>query len=312
MSWIGPFYFLDCSDHGARVSLPITTKSANEGEKNLNAAEYWSERLGLDLRMPNNSNNYSNSPEFKHEEYDLDPEVAHNAIVKMEKKVTQSVDVACPHCDEHISIEAPFEDEYVCPHCNLDFELDSEHLPKSSGNFDWYSSHREPLLEAITNHTVTEDYQVLEEKKGSRGLTAIGNIFSTLMGLIWGIGFTIFSGLFLLMLPLSLSSDSEVPIIMALIMSIIGLLTIIPCLKFLGEIIMDFINPEAHERYTRTQYFDPISKYTAWIEFIRTSSKGRSSSLFVISEAILSDSHTLNSYHVYHSSDSGHGGGGGG
>ena len=80
MSWIGPFYFLDCSNRGARVSLPITTKSANEGEKNLNAAEYWSERLGLDLRMPNNSNNYSNSPEFKHEEYDLDPEVVHNAI----------------------------------------------------------------------------------------------------------------------------------------------------------------------------------------------------------------------------------------
>ena len=75
---------------------------------------------------------------------------------------------------------------------------------------------------------------------------------------------------------------------------------------------MDFINPEPHERYTRTQYFDPVSKYTAWIEFIKSSSKGRSGSLFVISEAILSDSHKLKSYYVYYSNDSGHGGGGGG
>ena len=82
-------------------------------------------------------------------------------------------------------------------------------------------------------------------------------------------------------------------------------------MKLVGEIISDFFNPEAHERYTRTQYFDPIGKYTAWIEFIKSSAKGRSGSMFVISEAVLSDSHVLKSYHIYVSDDSGHGGGGG-
>ena len=83
-------------------------------------------------------------------------------------------------------------------------------------------------------------------------------------------------------------------------------------MKLVGEIISDFFNPEAHERYTRTQYFDPIGKYTAWIEFIKSSAKGRRGSMFVISEAVLSDSHVLKSYHIYVSDDSGHGGGGGG
>lgn len=311
MPWTGPYYFLDCGNRDARVSLPRKTKFRFEGENNLNAAEYWSKRLGLNLRMPKDKFR-SVEPDFKHEEYDLDPEAAHNAIVKMEKKVTQSVDVVCPHCDEHLSIESPFEDEYICPHCDVDFAFDSDHLPKSSANFDWYSSHREPLLQAITNQTVSEDYQVLDEQKGSRGVSPLGNIFGTFSSLIFGLGFTLFSGLFLLMFPISLSPDSDVPLPMALIMSIIGLFTIIPCLKFVGEIITDFFNPEPHERYTRTQYFDPIGKYTAWIEFIKSSAKGRSGSLFVISEAILSDSHTLKFYYVYYSDDSGGGGGGGG
>lgn len=311
MPWSGPYYFLDCGSSDARVSLPVAKKFVNRRKKNLNAADYWSHKLGLKLVMPDDTNDHSGPPRFQHTNY-VDPEVAHDKIVKVKNEITQSVDVACPHCDEHLSIEVPFEDEYVCPHCDLDFEFDSDHLPKSFGNVDWYSSHRETLLGAITNHTVSEDYQILQEKKGSRGLTAVGNIFSTLMGIIWGLGFTFFSGLFLLMLPLSLSSDSEVPIIMALIMSIIGILTIIPCLKFVGEIITDFFKPEAHEKYTLTQYFDPVRKYTAWVEFIRSSTKGRRGSLFVISEAVLSDSHTLKSYHIYHSNDSGHGGGGGG
>ncbi len=310
MPWIGPYYFLDCGDSDARVSLPRKTKFHFDGEKNLNAAEYWSKRLGLNLSMPKDKFR-SVEPDFKHEEYDLDPEVAHNIIVKMKKKVTQSVDVVCPHCDEHLSIESPFEDEYICPHCEIDFAFDSDNLPKPSANFDWYSSHRESLLVAITNQTVSEDYQVLDKQKGSRGVSPLGNIFGTLSGLIFGLGFTLFSVLFLLMLPLSFSPESDVPLLMALIMSIIGLFTIKPCVKFVGEIISDFFNPEAHERYIRTQYFDPIGKYTAWIEFIKSSAKGRSGSLFVISEATLSDSHKLKFYYVYYSDDSGGGGGGG-
>ena len=310
MPWTGPYYFLDCGNRDARVSLPRTTKFRFGGVDNLNAAEYWSKRLGLNLRMPKDKFR-SVEPEFKHEEYDLDPEAAHNIIVKMEKKVTQSVDVVCPHCDEHLSIESPFEDEYICPHCEIDFAFDSDNLPKPSANFDWYSSHRESLLVAITNQTVSEDYQVLDKQKGSRGVSPLGNIFGTLSGLIFGLGFTLFSVLFLLMLPLSFSPESDVPLLMALIMSIIGLFTIKPCVKFVGEIISDFFNPEAHERYIRTQYFDPIGKYTAWIEFIKSSAKGRSGSLFVISEATLSDSHKLKFYYVYYSDDSGGGGGGG-
>ena len=312
MGWEGPFYFLECGNREARVSLPTKKKFSNRGERKLNAAEYWSKRLGLNLSMPDDTNDYSNPPQFQHKKYDLDPEVTHNKIVKVEKEITQSVDVACPHCDEHLLIEAPFENEYVCPHCDQDFAFDSNQSPKSSGNVDWFSNHREPLLEAITNHTVSEDYQVLDEQKGSRGVSPLGNIFGTFSGLIFGLGFTLFSVLFLLMLPLSLSPDSDVPLPLALIMSIIGLFTIIPCLKLVGEIITDFFNPEPHEGYTRTQYFDPIRKYTAWIEFIKSSAKGRSGSMFVISEAVLSDSHVLKSYHIYVSDDSGHGGGGGG
>ena len=309
MGWEGPYYFLECGNRNARVSLPKTKKFSNRREKKLNAAEYWSKILGLDLSMPDNTNDYSNPPHFQHTNY-ADPEVIHNKIVNVEKEITQSVDVACPHCDEHLLIEVPFKDEYVCPHCGGDFAFDTNQSPKSSGNVDWYSSHRETLLEAITNHTLSRNYVVLEEQKKSRGISAIDNIIVTFFGFILSLVLTLFSGAFLLMFPLSLSPDSEVPIIMALIMSIIGILTIIPCLKFVREIITGFFKPETHEKYTLTQYFDPVRKYIAWVELINSSTEGRSGSLFVISEAVLSDSHLLKSYYVYISHDTGTGGGG--
>ena len=312
MGWVGPFYYLDCGNFEARVSLPTNRKFSNSREKKLNAAEYWSKRLGLDLSMPEDTNDGSNPPEFQHKKYDLDPEVTHNKIVKGEKEITPSVDVTCPHCDENLLIEAPYEDEYVCPYCDKDFTFDSNKLSKPSGNVDWYSSLRETLIEAITNHTVSKNYEVLEEQKGSRGISAINNTIFTFFDLIVSLSLTLFSGVFLLVFPLSLSPDSEVPIIMGLIMSVIGILTIIPCLKFVGEVISDFFKPEAHEKYTRTQYFDPVGKYTAWMEVINSSTKGRSGSLFVICEAVLSDSHILKSYHIYVSDDGGGGGGGGG
>tara|TARA_B100000900_G_scaffold81897_1_gene66099 strand:+ start:170 stop:1102 length:933 start_codon:yes stop_codon:yes gene_type:complete len=310
MGWEGPYYFLECGNRDARVSLPKIKKFSNRREKKLNAAEYWSKRLGLDLNMPDDTNDYSNPPHFQHTNY-ADPEVIHNKIVNGENEITQSVDVACPHCDEHLSIEVPFEDEYVCPNCDGDFAFDSNQSPKSSGNVDWYSSHRETLLEAIINHTLSKNYEVLEEQKRSRGISAIDNTIVTFFGLILSLVLTLFSGAFLLMFPLSLSLDSEIPIIMALIMSIIGILTIIPCLKFVRQIISDFFKPETHEKYTLTQYFDPVRKYIAWVEVINSSTEGRSGSLFVISEAVLRDSHVLKSYYVYFSHDTGGGGGGG-
>jgi len=309
MGWEGPYYFLECGNRDARVSLPKIKKFSNRREKKLNAAEYWSKRLGLDLNMPDDTNDYSNPPHFQHTNY-ADPEVIHNKIVNGENEITQSVNVACPHCDEHLSIEVPFEDEYVCPNCDGDFAFDSNQSPKSSGNVDWYSSHRENLLEAITNHTLSKNYEVLEEQKRSRGISAIDNIIVTFFGLILSLVLTLFSGAFLLMFPLSLSPDSEIPIIMALIMSIIGILTIIPCLKFVRQIISDFFKPETHEKYTLTQYFDSVRKYIAWVEVINSSTEGRSGSLFVISEAVLKDSHILKSYYVYISHDTGGGGGG--
>ena len=309
MGWEGPYYFLECGNRDARVSLPKIKKFSNRREKKLNAAEYWSKRLGLDLNMPDDTNDYSNPPHFQHTNY-ADPEVIHNKIVNGENEITQSVNVSCPHCDEHLSIEFPFEDEYVCPNCDGDFAFDSNQSPKSSGNVDWYSSHRENLLEAITNHTLSKNYEVLEEQKRSRGISAIDNIIVTFFGLILSLVLTLFSGAFLLMFPLSLSPDSEIPIIMALIMSIIGILTIIPCLKFVRQIISDFFKPETHEKYTLTQYFDSVRKYIAWVEVINSSTEGRSGSLFVISEAVLRDSHILKSYYVYISHDTGGGGGG--
>jgi hypothetical protein len=140
----------------------------------------------------------------------------------------------------------------------------------------------------------------------------IANVFGTLFGLWFALGFAFFSGLALLMLPLSLFGDSEVPLVMSLVFSIIGLFTFIPSVKFLFEIVFNFFFPEKLERYTRTQYYDPKRKYTAWVELITSPGLGRKGSMFVLSEAILGDAHMLRAYRVYYSDDSGHGGGGGG
>ena len=64
-------------------------------------------------------------------------------------------------------------------------------------------------------------------------------------------------------------------------------------------------------KYTRTQYFDPARKYIAWIEVIRSPGMGRQGSRFVLSEAILSNDHTLAAYTVHYTVDGGDGGGGG-
>ena len=138
------------------------------------------------------------------------------------------------------------------------------------------------------------------------------NIFGTLFGLWFALGFTIFSGLGLMMLPLTLFGDSEVPLLLALIFSVIGFFTFIPSVKFVLQLLGGFFSPETLERYTRTQYYDPTRKYIAWVEQIVSPSLGRQGSTFVLSETILGDAHALKAYTVYYSEDSGHGGGGGG
>ena len=139
----------------------------------------------------------------------------------------------------------------------------------------------------------------------------VENVLGTFFGLWFALGFTFFSCLALLMLPLSLSADSEVPLLLALVFSIIGMFTFIPSVKFVLEILRDFFSPETVEKYTRKQYYDPVRKYIAWVELITSPGLGRKGSMFVLSEAILGDAHTLRAYRVHYSSDSGGGGGGG-
>lgn len=152
---------------------------------------------------------------------------------------------------------------------------------------------------------------MVDSHKGHRGVTAVENVLGTFFGLWFALGFTFFSGLALLMLPLSLFADSEVPLLLALIFSVIGMFTFIPSVKFVLEILRDFFSPETLERYARKQYYDPARKYIAWVELITSPGLGRKGSMFVLSEAILGDAHTLCAYQVYYSDDSGGGSGGG-
>lgn len=301
MPTLGPFYFLKGSQ--GNVSLPVIE------EKKTNPAVYWSKRLGLDLKMPETN---SSEPAFNHLDDDIDPEMVHNRILDIEKGPDLSYDVACPYCDEHLSIQAPFDEANVCPYCNSEFEFEPELTSASQNHFDWYSADRDRLLAALDGHIELDSYELLEQSKGRRGTTMVENVFGTFFALWFGLGFTFFSGLFLLMLPLTLFGDSEVPLLLALILSVIGFFTFIPSVKFALGIVVDFFRPEPVEKYTRTQYFDPARKYIAWIELIRSPSMGRLGSRFVLSEAILSNDYSLGAYTVYYSHDSGHGGGGGG
>ena len=140
----------------------------------------------------------------------------------------------------------------------------------------------------------------------------VENVLGTFFGLWFALGFTFFSGLALLMLPLSLFAGSEVPLLLALIFSVIGMFTFIPSVKFVFELLWGFFSPETLEKYTRKQYYDPVRKYIAWVELITSPGLGRKGSAFVLSEAILGAADTLCAYRVYYSEDSGHGGGGGG
>ena len=301
MPTLGPFYFLKGSQ--GNVSLPAIT------DKKANPAVYWSKIFGLDLTMPKS---HSSEPSFNHRDHDLDPEMVHNRIINRKKGPDESYDVACPHCDEHLSIQAPFDEANVCPICDSEFEFEPELTSASQDHFDWYSTDRENLLTALSDHIELDSYDVLEQHKGRRGTNMVENVFGTFFGLWFGLGFTIFSGLFLLMLPLTLFGDSEVPLLLALILSVIGFFTFIPSVKFALEIVVDFFRPEPVEKYTRTQYFDPVRKYIAWIELIRSSGGGRQGSRFVLSEAILSNDYSLGAYTVYYSSGGDGGGGGGG
>lgn len=296
----GPFYFLKGSQ--GNVSLPAMKN------KKTNPAVYWSKRLGLDLTMPEAN---SMEPTYNHRGNEIDPEVVQNRILNLEKELDESHDVACPYCDEHLSIEAPFNVANVCPYCDSEFEYEPEVTGVKAEHFDWYSADRERLLSALSNNTGLDSYEVLESHKGHRGLTMVANVAGTFFGLWFALGFAFFSGLFLLMLPLTLFGDSEVPLILALIFSIIGFLTFKPSVKFGLEIVVDFFKPETLEKYTRTQYFDPARKYIAWIEVIRSPGMGRQGSRFVLSEAILSHDHTLAAYTVHYTVDGGDGGGGG-
>ena len=296
----GPFYFLKGSE--GNVSLPARK------DKKVNSAVYWSKRLGLDLTVPEEN---SMQPTFNHRDNELDPEVVHNRILNLEKESDESSEVACPYCDEHLSINAPFNVANVCPYCDSEFEYDPEVSDVKTEHFDWYSADRERLLSALSNNIGLDSYEVLESHKGHRGQTMVGNVAGTFFGLWFALGFTFFSGLFLLMLPLTLFGDSEVPLILALILSVIGFFTFKPSVKLVLGLVVDFFRPETLEKYTRTQYFDPVRKYIAWIELIRSPGMGRQGSRFVLSEAILCNDHALGAYTVYYSSG-GDGGGGGG
>lgn len=303
MPLAGPFYFLKGS--GGNVSLPA------KKEKKSNPAVYWSKRLGLDLTMPEDN---SMEPTYNHRDNELDPEVVHNRVLHLEKESDESHDVVCPYCDEPLSIEAPFDVANVCPYCDSEFEYEPEVADVNAEHFDWYSADRDRLLSALSNNIGLDSYEVLESHKGHRGVTMVANVGGTFFGLWFALGFAFFSGVFLLMLPLTLFGGSEVPLLLALVFSVIGFFTFKPSVKFVLEIVVDFFKPETLERYTRTQYFDPVRKYIAWIELIRSPGMGRQGSRFVLSEAILSHDHALASYTVYYSgvSSGGDGGGGGG
>ena len=301
MPYAGPFYFLSSAE--GNVSLPSV------GDKRANVAKYWSKRLGLELTMPGGN---STPPTFIHQDPELNPEDAHKRILNANLGSDRSVDVACPFCDEHLSIEAPFDQAYECPHCDSEFAFEADSPTVDADHFDWYSADREQLLAALANNTGLDLYDVVESRKGRRGVTMVENVLGTLFGLWFALGFTFFSGLALLMLPLSLFADSEVPLLLALIFSVIGMFTFIPSVKFVLEILRDFFSPETVEKYTRKQYYDPVRKYIAWVELITSLGLGRKGSTFVLSEAILGGAHTLCAYQVYYSEDSGHGGGGGG
>lgn len=303
MPLAGPFYFLKGS--GGNVSLPA------KKEKKSNPAVYWSKRLGLDLTMPEDN---SMEPTYNHRDNELDPEVVHNRILHLEKESDEFHDVVCPYCDEPLSIEAPFDVANVCPYCDSEFEYEPEVADVNAEHFDWYSADRDRLLSALSNNIGLDSYEVLESHKGHRGVTMVANVGGTFFGLLFALGFAFFSGVFLLMLPLTLFGGSEVPLLFALVFSVIGFFTFKPSVKFVLEIVVDFFKPETLERYTRTQYFDPVRKYIAWIELIRSPGMGRQGSRFVLSEAILSHDHALASYTVYYSgvSSGGDGGGGGG
>lgn len=303
MPLAGPFYFLKGS--GGNVSLPA------KKEKKSNPAVYWSKRLGLDLTMPEDN---SMEPTYNHRDNELDPEVVHNRILHLEKESDEFHDVVCPYCDEPLSIEAPFDVANVCPYCDSEFEYEPEVADVNAEHFDWYSADRDRLLSALSNNIGLDSYEVLESHKGHRGVTMVANVGGTFFGLLFALGFAFFSGVFLLMLPLTLFGGSEVPLLLALVFSVIGFFTFKPSVKFVLEIVVDFFKPETLERYTRTQYFDPVRKYIAWIELIRSPGMGRQGSRFVLSEAILSHDHALASYTVYYSgvSSGGDGGGGGG
>lgn len=301
MPYAGPFYFLSSAE--GNVSLPSV------GDKRANVAEYWSKRLGLELTMPGGN---STPPTFIHQDPELNPEDAHKRILNANLGSDRSVDVACPFCDEHLSIEAPFDEAYECPYCDSEFAFEADSPTVDAYHFDWYSADREQLLAALANNTGLDLYDVVESRKGRRGVTMVENVLGTLFGLWFALGFTFFSGLALLMLPLSLFADSEVPLLLALIFSVIGMFTFIPSVKYVFEILRDFFSPETVEKYTRKQYYDPVRKYIAWVELISSPGLGRKGSMFVLSEAILGGAHTLRAYRVYYSSDSGGGGGGGG
>lgn len=300
MPYAGPFYFLSGAE--GNVSLPSI------GDKRENVAEYWSKRLGLELTMPSGK---SSPPTFIHQNRELNPEDAHERILSANLGSDHTVDVACPFCDEHLSIEAPFDEAYECPYCDSEFAFEADLPTVDADHFDWYSADREHLLAALSSTTGLDSYDVVDSHKGHRGVTAVENVLGTFFGLWFALGFTFFSGLALLMLPLSLFADSEVPLLLALIFSVIGMFTFIPSVKFVLEILRDFFSPETLERYARKQYYDPARKYIAWVELITSPGLGRKGSMFVLSEAILGDAHTLCAYQVYYSDDSGGGSGGG-
>lgn len=301
MPYAGPFYFLSGSE--GNVSLPSIR------DKRANVAEYWSKRLGLELTMPVEN---SPSPEFIHQNSELIPEDVHERIVNSHLTPKHPADVACPFCDEHLLLEPPFDEAYECPYCDSEFAYETDSSIADADHFDWYSADREQLLTVLANNAGFDSYDVVDTHKGHRGETMVENVLGTLFGLWFALGFTFFSGLALLMLPLSLLAGSEVPLLLAMIFSVIGMFTFIPSVKFVFELLGGFFSPETLEKYTRKQYYDPVRKYIAWVELITSPGLGRKGSAFVLSEAILGGAHTLCAYQVYYSEDSGHGGGGGG
>ena len=126
MPYAGPFYFLSGSE--GNVSLPSIV------DKRANVAEYWSKRLGLELTMPGAK---SPPPTFIHRDPELNPEDAHERILNANLRSNQTVDVACPFCDEHLSIEAPFDEAYECPYCDSEFTFEADSPTVDADHFDW-------------------------------------------------------------------------------------------------------------------------------------------------------------------------------